>query len=189
MTSAHPHAVLAKHLLPSRLIRADSLSTAAGVDIYLKLESEQPTGSFKVRGAIYALTERCQRNRVDAVVTASTGNHGAAVAYAARLLHVPATVFVPIGANPVKVDRIRSLGASIVEVGSMLTDAIDAAAAHAAASGHSIKPVVRIAARMVIGSFAGRALAIRQIRFARRAVSPASRCRSSSRPWRGSPQL
>src|SRR5205823_605837 len=78
---------------------------------------------------------RCQCEHVPAVATASTGNHGAAVAYAARLLHVPATVFVPIGANPVKVDRIRSLGASIVEVGSMLNDATDAAAAHAAASG------------------------------------------------------
>ncbi len=105
--------VLSQHLLPTRLIRANSLCAAAGTDVYLKLESEQPTGSFKVRGAIYALTARCGRERVSAVVTASTGNHGAAVAYAARLLSLPATVFVPAGS---------------VEAGSMLTDAIDAAA-------------------------------------------------------------
>jgi len=128
-------ALLAEHLSPTRLIRADSLSAIAGADVYLKLESEQPTGSFKVRGAIYALTTRCRRERVSAVVTASTGNHGAAVAYAARLLSLPAIVFVPAGSNPLKVARIRALGAAIVEAGSMLTDAIDAAAEYASANG------------------------------------------------------
>src|SRR5437868_3272482 len=107
----------------TRLILAESLSGAAGADVYLKVESEQPTGSFKVRGAVHALTARCSRDRVTSVVTASTGNHGAAVAYAARLMSLPATVFVPARSNPVKVDRIRALGAAIVEAGSMLTDA------------------------------------------------------------------
>jgi threonine dehydratase len=65
------------------------------------------------------------------VVCASTGNHGAAVAYAAKLLGVPATVFVPGRPNPVKAERIRTLGARLVESGRDLSDAIDAAAEHA----------------------------------------------------------
>src|SRR5690242_16301608 len=68
----------------SRLVRADSLSRHVGSDVYLKLESELPTGSFKVRGAVHALTKRCAAEPIAEVVAASTGNHGAAVAYAAR---------------------------------------------------------------------------------------------------------
>jgi threonine dehydratase len=118
---------------PTRLERAASLSTP-GRDVYLKLESELPTGSFKVRGAVHSLSVNVAKGGIRAVVAASTGNHGAAVAYAGRLLGVPATIFVPANPNPVKAARIRELGATLIETGIDLSAAIDAARAHAARS-------------------------------------------------------
>ena len=100
--------------------------------MHLKLEGELPTGSFKVRGAYYALSTHARDNEVTEVVAASTGNHGAAVAWAARELKVPAQVFVPVGANAVKVDRIKSLGARLTEVGADIEDARRAAESYAA---------------------------------------------------------
>src|SRR6185436_15334120 len=108
---------------PTRIVRSPSLSKRVGADVYLKLESEQPTGSFKVRGALYALAQRLAEGPLTEVVAASTGNHGAAVAYAGRALGVRATIFVPEHANPVKLDRIKQLGAQLVERGTDLTEA------------------------------------------------------------------
>ena len=93
---------------PTRLI-----ASAVAPDVFLKLESELPTGSFKVRGALYALAIHMQRRVVREVVTASTGNHGAAVAFAARQHGIAATIFLPRNPNPVKARRIASLGARI----------------------------------------------------------------------------
>ena len=118
--------LLARHFGPTRIARAASLSSA-GHDVFLKLETDLPTGSFKVRGAIYSLSVNLAKGAVREVVCASTGNHGAAVAYAAQLLHVPATIFLPLDPNPVKAARIRALGARIVESGIDLSAAIDAA--------------------------------------------------------------
>jgi threonine dehydratase len=126
--------LLAPYIAPTRLVRADSLG-GDGHDVFLKLESELPTGSFKIRGALYSLTVRLEAGGVGEVVAASTGNHGAAVAYAARRLGVPATIFLPARANPVKTARIRELGGRLVEAGADLSAAIDAAAAHADATG------------------------------------------------------
>jgi threonine dehydratase len=135
--------LLARHFGPTRIARAASLSSP-GHDVFLKIETALPTGSFKVRGAIYALSvnlargpirpclAKAHRAAADEVVCASTGNHGAAVAYAAKLLGVPATIFLPDNPNPVKAVRIRDLGARIVEAGADLSAAIDAARDHAA---------------------------------------------------------
>jgi len=117
---------LATYFAPTPLVRADSLSTG-GRAIYLKNETVLPTGSFKVRGAMYALSMRMERRAVKEVVAASTGNHGAAVAFAASRHGVQARIFLPNAANPVKVARIRDLGAAIVERGTDLSAAIDAA--------------------------------------------------------------
>jgi threonine dehydratase len=125
------HTLLARHFGPTRLARAASLSSS-GHDVFLKLETDLPTGSFKVRGAIYALSVNLARGAMREVVCASTGNHGAAVAYAARLLGVPAAIFLPVNPNPVKAARIRDLGAQIVESGVDLSAAIDAASEYAA---------------------------------------------------------
>jgi threonine dehydratase len=116
---------------PTRLERAASLSRP-GRELYLKLENELPTGSFKVRGAVHSLSVNVARREVREVVAASTGNHGAAVAYAGRLLGVPATIFLPARPNPVKAARIRELGATLVETGIDLSAAIDAARIYAA---------------------------------------------------------
>jgi len=118
----------------SRLRLAERLSSAARSP-YLKLECELPTGRFKVRGATYALARRRESGPVAEVVAASTGNHGAAVAYAAREAGVPASIFVPRGSNPVKLERIARLGAALHEVGALLSEAIDAAAEYARARG------------------------------------------------------
>ena len=122
-------------LLPTRLVRSASLSERAGSDVYLKLELELPTGSFKVRGALHALTKQCERAPVGEVVAASTGNHGAAVAWAARALGVRAQIFVPVGANAAKTARIKSLGATLTEVGADIEGARRAAEEYARGHG------------------------------------------------------
>lgn len=108
---------LAAHFAPTRLMEAQSVGRAAGRRVHLKLEMELPTGSFKVRGAMWALAEKLKDGAVSEVVASSTGNHGAAVAYAAQKLGVAATIFLPEKNNPVKRARIAALGAAIVEKG------------------------------------------------------------------------
>lgn len=124
-------AFLGQHLTPTRLVAAPSLTALAGRPVLLKLESDLPTGSFKVRGALFALWCQMQARPVSEIVASSTGNHGAAVAYAARQFDVRATIFLPCGANPVKRQRIADLGARIVESGRDISDAATAASEHA----------------------------------------------------------
>lgn len=109
-------AFLRQHLGISRLVHAQWLSQASGAEVYLKLENETETGSFKPRGALYALHRHCQRGPVAGVVACSTGNHGAGVAFAARRCGVAATIFLPRNPNPTKRARIEQLGANIIEV-------------------------------------------------------------------------
>jgi threonine dehydratase len=109
--------VLRRYLPVSRLVAAPSLSSRAGSSVYLKLESDLPTGSFKPRGAVYALSVNAARRPIREVTASSTGNHGAAVALAASLLGIPAKIFLPANPNPVKRDRIATLGAQIVAEG------------------------------------------------------------------------
>jgi threonine dehydratase len=125
-------ALLARHLPMSRLLPAPSLHGKNGERVFLKIDSDLPTGSFKIRGALYALAVRLERGGVDEVVASSTGNHGAAVAYAARTLGVKATIFLPAHANPVKRQRIADQGATIVEKGPDIAAAWANAEAYAA---------------------------------------------------------
>jgi threonine dehydratase len=118
--------LLANYFAPTPLVRAASLDSKTRT-VYLKVESDLPTGSFKVRGAVYAMSRHAERRGTTPVVAASTGNHGAAVAYAGRLLEVPVTIFVPERANPVKTQRILDLGSRLVATGPDLSAAIDAA--------------------------------------------------------------
>ena len=128
---------LARYFAPTRLIAAPFLSQRTGRNVYLKLETELPTGSFKVRGAFYALAERMKTGNVREVVASSTGNHGAAVAYAAKGFGIGAKIFLPANCNPVKRGRIAGLGASIVESGGS-----DLASAFALAANHARQPGV-----------------------------------------------
>ncbi len=127
--------LLWRYLPESRLVAAPSLTRALGAPVSLKLESELPTGSFKPRGAIWALATRMSREPVREVVASSSGNHGAAVALAASLLQISATIFLPTNPNPVKRRRIAELGARIVEVGAIDLTGAAAAADHAAERG------------------------------------------------------
>jgi len=104
--------LLRQFIRPTRLVQAEKL----GTNVYLKLESDLPTRSFKPRGALYALMKNLEQRPIKGVVAASTGNHGAAVAYAARLAKLPATIFLPQSPNPIKRARIVELGATVREV-------------------------------------------------------------------------
>ena len=127
--------LLRKYLPQTRLIEAPSLSRAINARAYLKLETDLPTGSFKPRGAIYALSVNLARRHIREVVATSTGNHGAAVAYAARLFNIPARIFLPENPNPVKRARIAELGATIVEKGTDLAEGFHLASAYAKQNG------------------------------------------------------
>jgi threonine dehydratase len=99
------------------LVMAPSLSRP-GAEVFLKIETGLPTGSFKPRGALFALAANLQRRTIEEVTASSTGNHGAAVSFAAKTLGVRATIFLPENPNPVKRKKIEELGARIVETGS-----------------------------------------------------------------------
>lgn len=123
--------LLRRFLRPTRLVQAERLGGDTDTRIYLKLETELPTRSFKPRGALYALMKTLQQRSVKGVVAASTGNHGAAVAYAARLAKLPATIFLPQSPNPIKRARIVALGANVAEVEWKAESLGDAAASFA----------------------------------------------------------
>jgi threonine dehydratase len=95
------------------LRRSDALSELAGGDVFLKLENEQITGSFKLRGAFNALGVMDPAQRARGVVASSAGNHGLGVAKAAQHFGIPATIFVPARAPEVKKRGIAALGATV----------------------------------------------------------------------------
>lgn len=101
--------------------------------ITVKLELLQHAGSFKARGAFTNLLMR--KIPESGVIAASGGNHGAAVAYAAKTLGVPARIFVPRISSPAKIDRIRSYGAELVIGGDFYGDALAASEKWAEESG------------------------------------------------------
>jgi threonine dehydratase len=105
----------------------------AGAILNFKLELLQHSGSFKARGAFANLLTR--EVPTAGVVAASGGNHGAAVAYAASKLGVPARIFVPTVCSPAKIARIRSYGAQLVVQGDRYADALAAAERWAGSSG------------------------------------------------------
>ncbi len=88
-----------------------------GRPVFFKNEAAQVTGSFKVRGALAALSAVSREHPGQEILTVSAGNHGLGVAYASRLLGVQATIVVPATASPAKVAKLRALGANLVEVG------------------------------------------------------------------------
>src|SRR5580693_4204973 len=108
---------------PSPVIRSPRLGERLGVPVWLKLECLQPPGSFKIRGAASRMLALPPEQRSRGVIACSGGNHGAAVAYIARLLGVPATVCVPESVDPVKLRVIRDAGAEAVVSGATYDDA------------------------------------------------------------------
>jgi threonine dehydratase len=109
-----------KYVVRTPLERSVALSERCGTDVWLKFECFQSTGSFKLRGALYALM---QLPDLSSVVTASAGNHGLGVARAAQLLGMQATVVVPETASQAKVEALLHSGAELVQIGSTYDDA------------------------------------------------------------------
>lgn len=126
--------VLRPMLPVTRLLAAPSLNRGES-RAYLKMESDLPTGAFKLRGALYALSSAMHRQKIREVVAHSTGNHGAAVAYAAKLFNLPAKIFLPANPNPVKRKNIARLGAEIMERGRDSSEAFEHATEYARAEG------------------------------------------------------
>jgi len=118
-------------LPPSRIIRHKTLSAQLGVDVWFKLELENPTGSFKVRGAYNVLAGLSPDERAKGVVASSAGNHGLGVAYASKAFGAPAMLYVPVTAPQVKKDGIRALGATVNDEAADYDIAMVMAKAHA----------------------------------------------------------
>ncbi|UCH47148.1 MAG: threonine/serine dehydratase [Betaproteobacteria bacterium] len=110
-------------LAPTPLIRSDYLSQKLDANVWLKLETLQPTHSFKVRGAFNAIAKLNDAQRKRGVVTASGGNHGLAVAYAARTSGIAATVLLPEKTQEVRIRAIRSQQARLLLHGASWDDA------------------------------------------------------------------
>ena len=128
-------AIAAMRPVIAKYVRRTPVLEIAGRDgpVALKLELTQHAGSFKARGAFANLVTRPVPKA--GVVAASGGNHGAAVAYAAQTLGVPAKIFVPSISSPAKVERIRGFGADLVVGGAAYADALAASEAWANESG------------------------------------------------------
>jgi threonine dehydratase len=107
---------------------------------FLKPESLQPIGSFKLRGAYNAVAQLSEEQRQRGVITYSSGNHGQGVAYAARAFGIPAVVVMPRNAPEIKRQAIKALGAQIVDVGPASSERHARAEALAAEHGYAIIP-------------------------------------------------
>lgn len=110
-------AIVDAHLPRTPMLRSPALSRLTSCDVYLKLESLAPIGSFKGRGAIHRLAQLTPAEKRRGVITASTGNHGGAVAWAAQQMGTTATVVLPVGVPDIKREFIADAGAHIVVAG------------------------------------------------------------------------
>ena len=114
---------IAPYLSPTPLYRYPALDAMTGARLRVKHENHQPVGAFKVRGGINLISQLTDAERAAGVISASTGNHGQSIAYAASLFGVRAIICVPEQANPVKVESMQALGAEVVFHGRDFDDA------------------------------------------------------------------
>ena len=124
------------HLTVTPLYAYPALSRLVGAEVWVKHENHQPGGAFKVRGGVNLLSQLSMETRHQGVIAASTGNHGQSIAYAARLFGVRATICVPEGANPVKVEAMQDLGAEVIFHGQDYDEAREYCERLAEAEGH-----------------------------------------------------
>jgi threonine dehydratase len=106
--------VIKDYLSPTPLYHYPALDRLLDARVYVKHENYQPIGAFKIRGGINLVSRLTPAERKQGVVTASTGNHGQSIAYAARRFGVQAVIVAPQGANPVKIEAIKNHGAEVV---------------------------------------------------------------------------
>jgi threonine dehydratase len=146
---------IASHARMTPIYPSETFSRLSGRDVQLKAENLQRTGSFKIRGAVNKLATLSSGERARGVVAASAGNHGQAVAWAARELGVRATIFVPEDAPMTKVDAARNYGADVRFDGAVFEDALDAAREYVEESGatfiHPFEDEAVIAGQGTIG--------------------------------------
>lgn len=115
--------VVSRHLPRTPLRYSRKVSRLAGFDVYLKLENLQPTRAFKVRGGVYFAHVRREEAAARGLITASTGNHGQSIAFAASLIGARAVIVMPRNVPRVKVEALRSLGAEVVFHGDVYEEA------------------------------------------------------------------
>ena len=134
---------------------SETLSQLTGRQVWLKAENLQRTGSFKIRGAFNKISALGAEASPSGVVAASAGNHGQAVAWAAREVGVPATVFVPQDAPMAKVEATRNYGARVEMTGARFEDALAAAQASVEETGatfiHPFEDEAVIAGQATVG--------------------------------------
>ena len=117
--------IVARFLKQTPLIHYPELSERLGFQAYVKHENHHPTGSFKVRGGLNFMHHLPQAQREKGVITATRGNHGQSIAYAAAQFGVKATVVVPHGNNPEKNSAMRAFGAELIEHGADFDEALE----------------------------------------------------------------
>jgi len=100
-----------------------AINALVGTEVYIKHENYQPIGAFKIRGGINLISQLSPEERTRGVITASTGNHGQSVAFAARLFDVKARIVVPEKANPGKVAAMQGMGAQLIFHGATFDEA------------------------------------------------------------------
>jgi threonine dehydratase len=100
-----------------------AINELIGTQVFIKHENHQPVCAFKVRGGVNLVSQMSDEEKARGVISASTGNHGQSIAYAARLFGVEARIVVPENANPGKVAAMRGLGAEVIFYGEKFDDA------------------------------------------------------------------
>ena len=115
--------VIQPHIYRTPLRRYPALSDLIGAEVWVKHENFQVAGSFKVRGGLNLVARTTEAERARGFISASTGNHGQSVAFAAGVYGSKATIVVPDGANPIKVSAMRALGARVLHHGPVFDSA------------------------------------------------------------------
>ncbi len=128
-------ALVYESMPPTPQYRWPLLESRAGTEVWVKHENHTPTGSFKVRGGLVYFDDLCRAGKPAGVVTATRGNHGQSVGFAARRYGVPAAIVVPHGNSVEKNAAMRSLGVELIERGRDFQAATEAAAEIAAERG------------------------------------------------------
>jgi threonine dehydratase len=124
------------YLRPTPLYFYSGLSELVGTEVWVKHENHQPVGAFKVRGGVNLVSQLTEDERRRGIITASTGNHGQSIAYAARLFGVRAIICIPEEANAVKVAAMRGFEPELVVHGRDFDDAREHCELLAAKNGH-----------------------------------------------------
>ena len=129
------HENVSQVAIQTPVLHSNYLSELIGHDVELKCENLQRTGAYKIRGAFNIISKLSLAERKKGVVAASAGNHAQGVALAARNLGIKATIFMPVGASLPKLQATENYGAEVVLTGSIFSETLKAAQAHAAKKG------------------------------------------------------